>query len=266
MKFYAGILLAILMLAITARHATAQGTVMTWTVDGSQRAAIVFAPAPTIFPIKHPLIFAFHGHGGNMNGAAQSMHLETLWPEAIVVYPQGLNSPGPIDPVGNRTGWQYEANETAKNVGNRDLDFFDAMLTTMKQTYRVAEWRIYSTGFSSGATFSYLLWAERGQTIAAIGEVAGQLWPSEDLTEPRAALLIAGSQDMTNPFPLQVESMNKARQADHTIGFPLACGQDCSLYPSATLTPVKTFIHPDGPVYPPWAPAEIVKFFQAHHL
>lgn len=36
------------------------------------------------------------------------MHIQTLWPEAIVVYPQGLNSPGPVDPPGNKPGWQYE--------------------------------------------------------------------------------------------------------------------------------------------------------------
>ena len=38
-------------------------TTMTWTVDGTTRQAIVYAPAPTtIAAIKHPLIFAFHGH------------------------------------------------------------------------------------------------------------------------------------------------------------------------------------------------------------
>jgi polyhydroxybutyrate depolymerase len=257
---------ALLTILLATSHTAKAQTTMTWIVDGSQREAIVFAPAHTFVPIRHPLIFAFHGHGGNMSGTAIQMHLETLWPEAIVVYPQGLNAPGPIDPVGTRTGWQYEANETAGNVGNRDLHFFDAMLATMKQTYHVDERRIYATGFSSGGVFSYLLWAERGHTIAAIGEVAGQLWPSEHLTEPRAALLIAGSQDTTDPFPEQVRSMNDALQADHTIDFPLFCGQYCSFYPSTTLSPVKTFIHPNGHVYPPWAPAEIVKFFKTHRL
>jgi poly(3-hydroxybutyrate) depolymerase len=51
---------------------------MTWTVDGSQREAIVFAPAPTISNVKHPLMFGFHGHGGNMQGMSQLMHLQTL--------------------------------------------------------------------------------------------------------------------------------------------------------------------------------------------
>ena len=51
---------ALVFLVTTSGPAKAQ-TTMTWTIDGSQRQAIVFAPAPTFFPIRHPLIFAFHG-------------------------------------------------------------------------------------------------------------------------------------------------------------------------------------------------------------
>jgi polyhydroxybutyrate depolymerase len=260
------IVFGIAALAIAASGTAGAQTTMTWTVDGQQRQAIVFAPAPTTSKVNHALVFGFHGHGGNMQGMSQLMHIQTVWPEAIVVYPQGLNSPGPIDPPGNKSGWQFEANQTDGNVGNRDLDFFDAMLETIKQTYAVDEKQIYSTGFSSGAVFSYLLWAERGKTIAAIGEVAGRLWDSEHLTEPRPILAIAGQKDTTNPFDLQLQSIEKSRQADSANGPAQVCGQNCKFYASTTQTPVKTFTHPGGHVYPPWAPAEIVKFFKAHHL
>jgi polyhydroxybutyrate depolymerase len=254
-------------LAIAASSPAKAQTTMTWTVDGSQRQAIVFAPAPTsTSTVKHPLVFGFHGHGGNMQGTSQLMHLQTLWPEAIVVYPQGLISPRPKDPPGNSPGWQYEANQTRGNVGNRDLDFFDAMVATMKQTYKVDEKRIYTTGFSAGGMFSYLLWAERSKTIAAIGEVAGRLWDTENLTESRAILAIAGQQDTTDPYADQLQSIEKAKQADSATGPGQACGPNCLFYPSTTHTPVKTIIHPGAHVYPPWAPAEIVKFLQAHHL
>ena len=133
---------ALFAIAIVASGSAGAQTTMSWTVDGYQREAIVFAPAHAFLPIRHPLIVAFHGHGGNMQGTALQMHLETLWPEAIVVYPQGLISPRFTDPPGNDTGWQYEANQVRGNVGNRDLDFFDAMVATMNQTYRVDERRI----------------------------------------------------------------------------------------------------------------------------
>jgi polyhydroxybutyrate depolymerase len=257
-----------LLVTATVGSARAQ-TTRTWTVAGQQRKAIVFAPAPTISKVKHPLVFAFHGHGGNMQGTAQLMHIQTVWPEAIVVYPQGLNSPRsgqPVDPNGDKSGWQFEANQTDGNVGNRDLDFFDAMVVTMEHTYAVDDKRIYTTGFSSGGVFSYLLWAERSKTIAAIGEVAGRLWDSEHLTEPRPILAIAGRLDKVDLFDLQVKSIQNAQQVDSATGAGQPCGPICTFYASTTQTPVKTFIHPGAHVYPPWAPAEIVKFFQAHHL
>ena len=258
------IAVGILAIATATSVTTAAQTTMTWTVDGVKREALVFSPAPTTSVIKHPLVFAFHGHGGNMQGASQLMHLQTLWKGAIVVYPQGVNRPSPVDPQGNKSGWQVEANQTNGNVGNKDLDFFDAMLATMHQKFTVDDKRVYSTGFSNGAIFSYLLWAERGKILAAIGECAGRLWDSEHLTEPRALLAIAGTADTTDPFTLQQQTIETARQVDSATGQGQACGQYCTFYPSTTQTPVKTFIHPGAHVYPPWAPAEIVKFFKAH--
>jgi len=259
------LMIAIGILAIalgTVPAASAQGITMRWTVDGENRAALVFAPAPTIGHVKSPLVFAFHGHGGNMNGIAQRMNIHTLWREAIVVYPQGVNRPSAVDPQGNRSGWQVEANQA--NIGDKDLNFFDAMLTTMRQKYLVDDTRVYAAGFSNGAAFSLLLWAERGQSLAAVGECAGRLAPSEQLTLPRALVAIAGLADPINPFRAQKQTIETARQADNATGPGQPCGQYCTLYPSTTQTPVKTFIHPGGHVYPSWASAEIVKFFIAH--
>jgi len=246
----------------TTAKASAQGITMRWTVDGEHRAALVFSPPPTHQQVKHPLVFAFHGHGGNMNGVAQLMHIHTLWQEAIVVYPQGVNRPSPVDPQGNRPGWQVEANQA--NIGNKDLDFFDAMLATMRQKYLVDDSRVYAVGFSNGAAFSLLLWAERGQTLAAVGDCAGRLAQSEQLTLPRPLVAIAGRADPINPFAFQQQTIEIARQADNATGAGQPCGQYCTLYPSTTQTPVKTFIHPGGHVYPPWASGQIVKFFIAH--
>ena len=63
------------------------------TVDGTVREALIAIP-PNAKTSPSPLVFAFHGHGGNMANAARMYHIHTLWPEAIVVYPQGLNTPG----------------------------------------------------------------------------------------------------------------------------------------------------------------------------
>src|SRR5258705_4900431 len=201
---------AVLVIFISASVVVAtQPQTMTWTIDGVKREALVYAPAPTTSNIKHPLVFAFHGHGGKMQGTSQLMHIQTLWPEAIVVYPQGLPSMSTHDPQGLRPGWQKEAGDN----GDRDLKLFDAMLATMKQTYTVDNDRIYTTRFSNGSGFSYLLWAERGKTLAAIGECAGRLQDSTHLTQPRAFLAIAGQADKTDLFIWQPQSIELARQA-----------------------------------------------------
>lgn len=257
------IAIGVLVLALaTAATASAQGITMRWTVDGEHRAALVFAPAPSHVPVKRPLVFAFHGHGGNMNGIAQRMQIHTLWKEAIVVYPQGVNRPSAVDPQGNRTGWQVEANQP--NIGNKDLDFFDAMLAKIRQQYVVDDTRVYAAGFSNGAAFSLLLWAERGQTLAAIAECAGRLARSEQLTLPRPLLAIAGQADPINPFAFQQQTIETARQANNATGAGQPCGQYCTEYPSTTQTPVKAFIHPGGHEYPSWASPHIVKFFILH--
>ncbi len=49
---------------------TAQPESMQWTVDGVEREALVAAPQNP--PASGaPLVFVFHGHGGNMNNAAR---------------------------------------------------------------------------------------------------------------------------------------------------------------------------------------------------
>jgi polyhydroxybutyrate depolymerase len=245
-----------------------QSVVMTWNVAGWKREALVFPPA-TDMAMKRPLVFAWHGHGGNMHNVGQSMHFQTLWPEAIVVYPQGLDTQTKGDPEGNGPGWQKET-----TVDNRDLEFFDSMLATLREKYSVDDERVYTTGFSNGTGFSYLLWAERGHKLAAIGAVAGVLAESEHpkLSQPRPLISIAGTSGIA---PGAVDNtIERAREVDNAKGTghqqcPMPngapSGTECVLYPSTTHTPVRRMSHPGGHVYPPWAPAEIVKFFKVHH-
>lgn len=51
-----------------------------------------------------PVIFVFHGHGGNMNNAYR-LGIQRHWPEAWVVCPQGLPASTARDPEDKRSGW-----------------------------------------------------------------------------------------------------------------------------------------------------------------
>src|SRR2546425_1084654 len=141
-----------------------------WKVNGVVREGLIYVPAQARTNAT-PVVFAFHGHGGSMRNAARSFGYHALWPEAIVVYLQGLNTPGRLtDPDGKKPGWQSGIGDQ----GDRDLEFFDTVLASLQREARVDDERIYATGHSNGGSFTYLLWAARGERFAAFARPAPQ--------------------------------------------------------------------------------------------
>ena len=237
---------------LVAASLAAAPTTFTWTLDGVQRKALVYSPSNTHSP---PVIFAFHGHGGTMQTAALAMRFQDVWPEAVVVYMQGLPIASHVDPEGLRNGWQQEPGQ----AGDRDLKFFDAVLATMRAKYNVQ--RVYVSGFSNGALFSLLLWSERGKELAGIGVCAGVLLPSVRPTVARPLIHVAGELDRIAVYGKQVETMKEERTIDGCSddGKPLGFG--ATLYPSTKHAPIQTVIHRGGHIYPPNASKWIVTFF-----
>ena len=232
-----------------------------WTVDNSVREALVYAP-PQARTNAVPVVFAFHGHGGSMQIAARSFGLHTLWPEAMVVYMQGLNTPGELtDPEGKKAGWQAGAG----GQGDRDLKFFDNVLASLRQDYKVDTRRIYSTGHSNGGGFTYLLWSARGETFAAFAPSAAAAARLLPRLKPKPVLQVAGAQDTLVKFEWQQRTMDALRRLNQCgPGQPWEGEKGCTLYPSKLGEPVVTFIHPGAHVFPANAPAVIVKFFKQH--
>lgn len=241
--------------------ADAEPTRMEWNVDGVKREALVFAPSKSASE-PPPLVFGFHGHGGNMRQAARSFQLHTLWPEAVVVYMQGLNTPGRLtDPEGKKPGWQ----STAGDQSDRDLKFFDAVFASMKEKRKIDERRVYSTGHSNGGGFTYLLWAARGDVFAAVAPSAAVAARSAKELKPKPVLHIAGENDELVKFSWQQLMITRLRTLNECgEGQPWHDAKHCTLYPSKTGTPVVTMIHPGTHKYPDEAPALIVKFFKEH--
>ena len=224
------------------------------------RARELVAAQPPAGSAATPLVFVFHGHGGSARQAARSFGLETQWPEAIVVYPQGLPTPGQLtDPQGAKAGWQAAVGDQ----GDRDLKFFDAILARLKQDYQVDGQRVYATGHSNGGGFTYLLWLARGNVFAAVAPSAAVAKYSRKLT-PKPALMLAGENDPLVKFAWQKFNMQAVRQVNGCSPQGETWAPQCTLYPSAGGTPVVTFIHPGGHELNAKAPALIVKFFQEH--
>jgi polyhydroxybutyrate depolymerase len=233
-----------------------------WTVDGVKREALVAVPEkaktePT------PLIFAFHGHGGTMRHASRSFGFHQLWPEALVVTMQGLPTPGALtDPEGKRPGWQKFRGDQE----DRDLKFFDAVLTSLKADYKVDPKRIYATGHSNGGAFTYLLWAERAETFAAFAPSAAVPGRSFKDLKPKPALHVAGENDELVKYAMQKRTIDAVRKLNGVEADGQPWAKDgplvATLYPSKNGTPFITAIHPGGHMAPKEAPKLIVRFFQ----
>ena len=117
---YSLIAAAMILSAHTVSAETSE--VMTWKVDGETRRAIVYAPRANSAGGKAPLVLSFHGHGDNIQNF-QYTNLHRAWPEAIVVYFQGLPSRRDGLP-----GWQVEKGQD----NDRDLRLVDAALASLR--------------------------------------------------------------------------------------------------------------------------------------
>jgi polyhydroxybutyrate depolymerase len=232
-----------------------------WTIDGVTRKALLFAPE-TAAKADVPLIFAFHGHGGTMQSASRTFAFQKLWPEALVVYMQGLPTIGKTDPDGKLPGWQRLVGDQQ----DRDLKFFDQVLADLKKEYKVDQRRIYVTGHSNGGLFTYLLWGARGDVLAAVAPSAGVAIGGLNNFKPKPALHVAGEQDQLVPIELQKRMMEAVRKLNgcDPQGNPWAKsgGLVGTIYPSKTATPFVSIIYPGTHKFPSEAPELIVKFFK----
>ncbi len=232
------------------------------TVDGLEREALVYLP-PGPPRASYPLVFAFHGHGGTMALGAGKFNCEAFWPEAIVVYPQGLPTPGALtDPEGLSPGWQSRMGDMA----DRDLHFFDEVLGRLEKAYPIDPKRVYALGHSNGGAFAYVLWAARGERLAAIAPVAAILASAQDRRrlEPKPVFALAGKKDPLVKFSWQDKMVLFIRNLN-TCGDGVK-GSDSHVtdYPSSRNAPVSFYVHEGGHELPQNAMPLIIAFFKGN--
>jgi polyhydroxybutyrate depolymerase len=250
--------LVVFSISIVLNHCSvaAEPVSKTWTVNQVERSALI-VPA-TKKTEQPPLIFIFHGHGGTARHALQSMSVHKHWPEAIVVAPQGLNTPSPTDPEGKRSGWQRRPGDQE----DRDLVLFDAILKTALDEHHVDPNRVYVTGHSNGGAMTYLLWQTRHTVLAAIAPsgAGGQLRG----LSPLPALHIAGKKDQIVPFAAQERIIQSIRVINECAEEGTEWNKLGTQYASKKNAPVVTYLYDGGHEYPAAGPELTAKFFQEH--
>jgi len=228
-------------------------------VDGLTREALISIPDGASKEKPAPVVFGFHGHGGTMQKAANMFGFEKVWPEAVVVYMQGLGTPAPGDPRGEKSGWQHRP----AVLRDRDVKAFDAILAIVKSKATIDENRIYASGHSNGGSFTYCLWGARQDLFAAIAPSSASPPIAESL-KPIPLFHVSGRADAIVPYDRQVRTLEMVRKINR-------CGQkgsewamNCTQYESKKGAPIVWMVHDGGHEYVSRAPALIVRFFKEH--
>ena len=206
MKF----LISLLVLACTSIPALAQ--VSSIVHKDEKRRYIVYTPAAYQSQPQRAFPVVFNFHGGGMSMAEQMLYTQMNKTaerhQFIVVYPQGIKQDWNVG-----FGMDYLA-------GTDDVGFTQAMLSKLKQDYRIDEQRVYATGLSRGGFFALRLAAELPQQFAAVASVGAPMpepvRQHHRKTDKVGMLLIQGTADKVVLFEGKAASYLSAQD---TFGY-----------------------------------------------
>jgi polyhydroxybutyrate depolymerase len=159
-------LLGLLLSGFVPCHATAQSAPVqqsrTFRVAGVGRNYLLITPSSYQSGHPVPLVLVFHGAGGSPRQMARHTGFTALAEREgfVVAYPAGL-----------RRRW----NDGRGIVSSDDVAFIKALLDTLEVQLSIDPRRIYATGISNGAMFSYRLACDLPGVLAGIAPVAGAM-------------------------------------------------------------------------------------------
>jgi len=165
--------------------------------DGETREYQLYVPAIYDGTSKVPLVFNFHGGGGDIDSQIKTSDLGPIADVAnfIAVYPQAL--PDPND--GGSTNWLRKEPSAID-----DVFFIDALIDSIALEYQIELNRVYACGYSLGGEFTFELACRLNDRIAAIGVVARtmQAWTLDQCSpvHPTGVLTILGTEDFISSY------------------------------------------------------------------
>jgi polyhydroxybutyrate depolymerase len=199
-------------------------------VGGIRRTYLLHLPPSLDRSTPAPLVLVFHGAGGQGAGIAQHTGFSRLADEQgfIAVYPDGI-----------RRRWN---DGRSSGPSQDDVGFIRSLLDTFKAEFAIDARRIYATGISNGAMFSYRLACELPGVFAAIAPVAGalpaELAPRCTQAEPVAIVAFQGTADRYVPYMGGAVARRRGPvlSAEETMAFWGRVG-GCSLTATTELQP-----------------------------
>ena len=167
---------------------------------GMMRTFRVYIPAIYNNQSPTPLVFNFHGLGGNADNFENSTKFRSVADTAnfILVTPNGTVNPE-FNPNYGQSWSNFDCCPTTD-----DALFVSNLIDTLVQAFNVDTARIYSAGYSNGGFMGYDLACKLSNRIAAIASVCGSIevsrLPSCNPTRSVPVLQIHGTNDPIIPF------------------------------------------------------------------
>jgi polyhydroxybutyrate depolymerase len=215
-------------------------------VDSVQREFILYVPDSYNENTSVPLVFSFHGLGGNAQAQMEDHDFRPVADTAgfIVAYPLGE----PI--VGPAPGWNF-GNDTLPD----DVLFTSAMIDTIAADYNINLDRVYACGMSFGGFFSIFLAGQLSDRIASVASVAGTVVntvPDSMITpdRPLSLLQIHGTNDFNVAYNGSPISQSVQYVLDHFVAHN-NCDSNPTITPLPDLDPndgstVEHFVYANG--------------------
>jgi len=215
------------------------------TVRDVERTFILHVPPSYDGAEATPVLFMFHGLGGTAAGAASDAYDWQTTADSngfIVVFPESLTPPGKdieilgeviwedYDGTGKR--WDVAHVLAGDRTDSQDIDFVAAILDWLELHYNIDTSRIFTTGHSYGAYFSYYVAACFPDWITAFAEHSGGLesytylawtwyWPIDvPATQPGIqGMLLHSTGDSTVPYSGSELLEARMTQYGHPVEF-----------------------------------------------
>jgi polyhydroxybutyrate depolymerase len=217
-------------------------------VGGVTRMFVVRVPSSADGRAPAAVLFAFHPFGMNAQ-YMQSRVSSRVWPEAIMLYPEGLSR-------GGGPSWQGRPGD----LGDRDVQFFDAMLAWLAEHHCIDPKRVFVLGYSNGAALANVLACERRSAIAGVALAAGR--PVCHPKEPLPAILGHGMRDQTAAYSQAVEASRAWATLNRCTAPPRAGAAGCFAAGSCGAAPVTLCTHAGGHEYSATFTREAVEFLR----
>jgi polyhydroxybutyrate depolymerase len=215
--------------------------------SGRNRPGGLFVVPPPAGGSPLPVVFVFHGAGGSGAEIREELTVEPAADGgAIFVYP-------------NAAAGTWDIRSTSP-----DYRMVNNVLGRLSNEYCIDGQKVFLAGFSAGAVFALYVGCNAAPVFRAVGSVAGTVFRFDRrcCTGPISAVLVHGDADSAIPLDQGRSTRNYLLAEDGCGTSPVPDSPECVTYPGcAAGLAVDWCEHPGEHFVPPWAGAELWRFF-----